>query len=73
MYEQGVHVSTVSPDISVAGLFAAGLLTREIEDAASKRPVRRVGGTELEPVPRQAITPMLSAVHAFERESHILK
>lgn len=33
MYEQGVHVSTVSPDIFVAGLLAAGLLTREIEDA----------------------------------------
>jgi DNA-binding transcriptional ArsR family regulator len=35
MYEQGVHVSTVSPDIFVAGLLAAGLLTREIEGAPS--------------------------------------
>jgi hypothetical protein len=33
MYEQGIHVSTVSPDIFVAGLLAAGLLTREIEAA----------------------------------------
>lgn len=35
MYEQGVHVSTVSPDIFVAGLLAAGLLTREAEAASS--------------------------------------
>jgi hypothetical protein len=35
MYEQGIHVSTVSPDIFVAGLLAAGLLTREIEAAPS--------------------------------------
>jgi hypothetical protein len=35
MYEQGVHVSTVSPDIFVAGLLIAGLLTREIEGAES--------------------------------------
>ena len=35
MYEQGVHVSTVSPDIFVAGLLAAGLLTREIEGTRS--------------------------------------
>jgi hypothetical protein len=33
MYDQGIHVSTVSPDIFVAGLLAAGLLTREIEGA----------------------------------------
>jgi hypothetical protein len=33
MYEQGIHVSTVSPDIFVAGLLAAGLLTREAEGA----------------------------------------
>ena len=32
MYQQGIHVSTVSPDIFVAGLLIAGLLTREIED-----------------------------------------
>ena len=35
MYQQGVHVSTVSPDIFVAGLLIAGLLTREIEGARS--------------------------------------
>jgi hypothetical protein len=35
MYEQGIHVSTVSPDIFVAGLLTAGLLTREIETARS--------------------------------------
>lgn len=35
MYEQGVHVSTVSPDIFVAGLLIAGLLTREIEGRQS--------------------------------------
>jgi hypothetical protein len=35
LYEQGVHVSTVSPDIFVAGLVAAGLLTREVEAAPS--------------------------------------
>jgi hypothetical protein len=33
VYEQGIHVSTLSPDIFVAGLLAAGLLTREIEGA----------------------------------------
>ena len=35
MYEQGIHVSTVSPDIFVAGLLAAGLHTRESEGAPS--------------------------------------
>ena len=35
MYEQGVHVSTVSPDIFIAGLLIAGLLTREIESTGS--------------------------------------
>jgi DNA-binding transcriptional ArsR family regulator len=35
LYEQGVHVSTVSPDIFVAGLLAAGLLTPEVEAAPS--------------------------------------
>ena len=35
MYEQGIHVSTVSPDIFVAGLLGAGLLTREIEATRS--------------------------------------
>ena len=33
VYEQGVHVSTVSPDIFVAGLLGAALLTREVEGA----------------------------------------
>ena len=33
MYEQGIHVSTVSPDIFVAGLLSAALLKREIEGA----------------------------------------
>lgn len=35
VYEQGIHVSTVSPDIFVAGLLSAGLLTLEIECARS--------------------------------------
>ncbi len=35
MYEQGIHVSTVSPDIFVAGLLSSGLLAREIEGARS--------------------------------------
>ena len=35
MYEQGIHVSTVSSDIFVAGLLAAGLLTRDNEAAPS--------------------------------------
>ncbi|MGC1315248.1 MAG: hypothetical protein WA866_01165 [Pseudolabrys sp.] len=35
MYQQGIHVSTMSPDIFVAGLLIAGLLTREIEGARS--------------------------------------
>ena len=35
MYQQGIHVSTVSPDIFVAGLLIAGLLTREIEGVRS--------------------------------------
>jgi hypothetical protein len=36
MYEKGIHVSTVSPDIFVAGLLAAGLLTRETEDTRNE-------------------------------------
>jgi hypothetical protein len=35
MYQEGVHVSTVSPDIFVAGLLIAGLLTREMQDSLS--------------------------------------
>lgn len=35
MYQEGIHVSTISPDIFVAGLLSAGLLTREIEGTLS--------------------------------------
>src|SRR5262249_1154233 len=35
MYQQGIHVSTVSADIFVAGLLIAGLLAREIGGARS--------------------------------------
>ena len=35
MYQEGIHVSTMSSDIFVAGLLMAGLLTRETEDAPS--------------------------------------
>jgi hypothetical protein len=35
MYQEGIHVSTLSPDIFVAGLLGAGLLTRETEDSQS--------------------------------------
>jgi len=42
MYEQGIHVSTVSPDIFVAGLLNAGLLTREIEGARSNETGRQI-------------------------------
>jgi hypothetical protein len=35
MYQQGIHVSTVNPDIFIAGLLIAGLLTREIEGSRS--------------------------------------
>ena len=35
MYQEGIHVSTISPDIFVAGLLGAGLLTRETEDSQS--------------------------------------
>jgi hypothetical protein len=37
MYQQGIHVSTVSPDIFVAGLLHAGLLMREIETGGSNK------------------------------------
>jgi len=46
MYEQGVHVSTVSADIFVAGLLAAGLLTREIESAPSNETGEQIGNGE---------------------------
>lgn len=42
MYEQGIHVSTVSPDIFVAGLLAAGLLAREPEGAPSNEPGEQI-------------------------------
>jgi len=42
VYEQGVHVSTVSPDIFIAGLLAAGLLTRENEGARSNESGERI-------------------------------
>lgn len=35
MYQEGAHVSTVSPDIFVAGLLGAGMLTHEIEETQS--------------------------------------
>ena len=35
MYQQGIHVSTLSPDMFVAGLLNCGLITREIEGARS--------------------------------------
>jgi hypothetical protein len=35
MYQDGIHVSTVSPDIFIAGLLVAGLLTRETEGTLS--------------------------------------
>ena len=43
MYEQGIHVSTVSPDIFVAGLLMAGLLTREIEGTPSNETDKQIG------------------------------
>ena len=42
MYQQGIHVSTVNPDIFVAGLLIAGLLTREIEGARSNETGKQV-------------------------------
>lgn len=42
VYEQGIHVSTVSPDIFVAGLLSAGLLTREIEGARSNETSKQI-------------------------------
>jgi hypothetical protein len=43
VYEQGIHVSTVSPDIFVAGLLMAGLLTREIEGTPSNETDKQIG------------------------------
>ena len=42
MYEQGIHVSTVSPDIFVAGLLGAGLLTREFEGTRSNETGKQI-------------------------------
>ncbi len=42
IYEQGVHVSTVSPDIFIAGLLGAGLLTRETEEAGSNEAGKQI-------------------------------
>lgn len=42
VYEQGIHVSTVSPDIFVAGLLMAGLLTRETEGTPSNATDKQV-------------------------------
>ena len=42
VYEQGIHVSTVSPDVFVAGLLMAGLLTREIEDTRSNETGKQI-------------------------------
>ena len=33
MFQEGVHVSTLSPDMFIAGLLSGGLLTRETDDA----------------------------------------
>jgi hypothetical protein len=35
MYQEGIHVSTMSSDIFVAGLLMAGMLTRETEGTPS--------------------------------------
>jgi hypothetical protein len=37
MYQGGVHVSTLSPDIFIAGLLAAGMLKREVENPQSNK------------------------------------
>jgi hypothetical protein len=37
MYQEGIHVSTMSSDIFVAGLLTAGLLTREAEETRSNQ------------------------------------
>jgi hypothetical protein len=42
VYEQGIHVSTVSPDVFVAGLLMAGLLTREIEGTRSNETGKQI-------------------------------
>jgi hypothetical protein len=32
MFQEGIHLSTMSPDIFIAGLLGAGLLSREADD-----------------------------------------
>ena len=32
MFQEGIHVSTLSPDMFIAGLLSGGLLTREPDD-----------------------------------------
>lgn len=46
MYEQGIHVSTVSSDIFVAGLLSAGLMTRESDSAPSDEAGRQIDREE---------------------------
>ncbi len=41
-YQAGVHVSTLSPDIFIAGLLAAGLLTRETGSAQSSEAGKKI-------------------------------
>ncbi len=43
MYQQGIHVSTISTDIFVAGLLIAGLLTRETESARPNETGEEIG------------------------------
>jgi hypothetical protein len=33
MFQEGIHVSTLSPDMFIAGLLSGGLLTRDTDDA----------------------------------------
>ena len=42
MYQGGVHVSTLSPDIFIAGLLAAGLLKREDGNAGSSEAGKQI-------------------------------
>jgi hypothetical protein len=32
MFQEGIHVSTLSPDMFIAGLLSGGLLTRDTDD-----------------------------------------
>ncbi|WP_439924196.1 hypothetical protein [Nitrobacter sp. JJSN] len=33
MFQEGIHVSTLSPDMFIAGLLSGGLLTRDTDEA----------------------------------------